>query len=334
MMTYVYIAALIISVFGVYLYKIYAIKKTIFADINFRTLHEYPTPKGGGIVFSIIYIFIVFFNFLMDQLSYEFFMILCLGGAVVTTFGFIDDVKNINARKKLMVQILLSCWIIYWIGDIDLLFLYKIPYIVELGLLFFFLIWFMNAYNFIDGIDGMAASSAVFTSSTLALVLMLTNPENDIIFLFIYLAVVVGGFLFFNWPKASIFMGDAGSVFLGYTFGSLLLISMIRDELSVWTWLVVFGYYFADTTFTQIARVILVKKWYLSHRSHAYQNLARITGSHLKVTVGVVLYNVVWILPLTLWSAMKPETALIAVVLAITPGLVVAFKFGPLLSSS
>ena len=79
---------------------------------------------------------------------------------------------------------------------------------------------------------------------------------------------------------------------------------------------------------------MLVKKWYRAHRSHAYQNLARITGSHLKVTGGVVLYNVVWILPLTLWSAIKPETALFAVVLAITPGAVFAFKYGPVLSTS
>ena len=108
----------------------------------------------------------------------------------------------------------------------------------------------------------------------------------------------------------------------------------MSGEISIWTWLVVFGYYFADTTVTQIMRLILVKKWYRAHRSHAYQNLARITGSHLKVSGGVVLYNVVWILPLTLWSAMKPETALLAVVLSITPGLIFSFKYGPMLSSS
>jgi Fuc2NAc and GlcNAc transferase len=129
-------------------------------------------------------------------------------------------------------------------------------------------------------------------------------------------------------------MRDAGSVFLGYIFGSLILLTVMVGDVTVWTWLVGFGYFFADTTVTQIMRVILVKKWYLAHRSHAYQNLARITGSHLKVTGGVVLYNLIWILPLTFWSALSPEMVHYAVVLAVTPGMVVAYQYGPRLSSS
>jgi len=85
---------------------------------------------------------------------------------------------------------------------------------------------------------------------------------------------------------------------------------------------------------TQIMRVIFVKKWFLAHRSHAYQNLARISGSHLKVTGGVALYNLMWVLPLTLWSALSPEMALYAVVLAVSPGILVAYRYGPRLSSS
>jgi len=72
----------------------------------------------------------------------------------------------------------------------------------------------------------------------------------------------------------------------------------------------------------------------LPHRSHAYQNLARITGSHLKVTSGVTLYNIIWILPLTLLSALKPEMSVIISMLAICPALVIAYKYGPVLSSS
>jgi Fuc2NAc and GlcNAc transferase len=140
--------------------------------------------------------------------------------------------------------------------------------------------------------------------------------------------------MLFNWPPASIFMGDAGSVFLGYLFGSLILVTVMVGDVTIWTWLVVLGYFFADTSVTQIMRVILVKKWYLAHRSHAYQNLARITGSHLKVTSGVVLYNLIWILPLTFWSALSPETSLYAVVLAVFPGILVAYRYGPRLSSS
>jgi Fuc2NAc and GlcNAc transferase len=129
-------------------------------------------------------------------------------------------------------------------------------------------------------------------------------------------------------------MGDAGSIFLGYIFGSLLLFTVFNNDISVWSWLTVFGYFFADTTVTQIMRVILVKKWYLPHRSHAYQNLARIKNSHLKVTGGVTVYNLVWVFPLTLWSSLQPEMGFTAATLSIAPALVVAYKYGPVLSSS
>ena len=129
-------------------------------------------------------------------------------------------------------------------------------------------------------------------------------------------------------------MGDAGSVFLGYIFGSLLLVTVLNGDLSIWSWLTVFGYFFADTTVTQIARVVLVKQWYLAHRSHAYQNLARVTNSHLKITGGVTLYNLVWVLPLVLWSALQPEMGMITAILSIAPAMAIAYKYGPLFSSS
>ena len=78
----------------------------------------------------------------------------------------------------------------------------------------------------------------------------------------------------------------------------------------------------------------MVKKWYLAHQSHAYQNIARITGSHLKVTRTVTLYNILWILPIAIWSALQPEMEILAVILAITPAMIVAYKYGPALSSS
>ena len=138
----------------------------------------------------------------------------------------------------------------------------------------------------------------------------------------------------FNWPPARIFMGDSGSIFLGYIIGTLILLTIERSEVSIWTWFVMFGYFFADTTITQMMRLILVKKWYQAHRSHAYQNLARITESHLKVTFGIVLYHLVWLLPLTIWSLKQPNLSIFAAVLAVFPAMLFAIKYGPLESSS
>lgn len=324
----------VVSYFGIILYRRVAISRDIVANPNFRNLHTSPLPVGGGIVFSFVFVFSLFFIWWLNQISDDLFWVLAIGGGSTALFGFLDDLKDIRASSKLVAQFFLSGWLLFWLGGGPLLSIDWIPVLVAIPVTALFLVWMVNAYNFMDGIDGMAVSSAVFVSGVITLVLLLTNGDSEFFSVFVLFLASISTFLFFNWPPASIFMGDSGSAFLGYIFGALILFTVKSGDISIWTWLIVFGYFFADTTVTQLMRIILVKKWYLPHRSHAYQNLARITGSHLKVTAGVVLYNVVWILPLTIWSVMKPEMALFAVVLAIAPSLVFAFKYGPLLSSS
>ena len=331
---YLIIPIIACSWIGVFLYKKYAIYTGIISNPNYRTLHELPIPRGGGIVFSILFILAIFLIWRYLQLSDNLFLMLGVGGGMAALFGFIDDIKNIRARIKLIIQLLLSSWVLYCLYSDNLLLLNWRPIFLTIPAYLFFMVWIINAYNFMDGVDGMAASGAVFASLALALVLFLTDNSVELIPIFILIAAMVGGFIIFNWPPASIFMGDAGSVFLGYIFGSLLLFTTLNGFLSIWIWLTVFGYFFADTTVTQIVRVISIKKWYLPHRSHAYQNLARRTGSHLKITSGIALYNIIWILPLTILSALKPEMGVILTMLAICPALVVAYKYGPLLSSS
>jgi len=325
---------LFLCIVCLFIYKKIAVYYNILADPDYRTLHESPTPRGGGLIFSLVFVFSILIFWGVYELSNQIFYLFGVGGFIATLFGFIDDIKNMRVKTKLSIQLFLGAWTIYWLDLGELFLLSLTPIFMIIPVLLFFMVWIMNAYNFMDGIDGMAASGAIFISLTLAIVLFLTNSSVEVINIFILLAIVVSGFIFFNWPPATVFMGDAGSVFLGYIFGSLLLLTILNNDISVWTWLTVFGFFFADTTVTQIMRVILVKKWYLPHRSHAYQNLARITNSHLKVTTGVTLYNLVWIFPLTLWSALQPGMGFIAAILAIAPALVVAYKYGPVLSSS
>ena len=323
-----------ISFLGTYLYRKIAISRNILANLNFRTLHINPVPVGGGIIFSMVFVVGLFYHWWLNQSSNNLFLVLAVGGGAAALFGFLDDLKDIRAMKKFAVQFLLSVWTLFWIDGGPLLFIDWIPSLVSIPVTILFLVWMMNGYNFMDGIDGMAISGAVFVSGTMIWVLLWTHPESEFIIVMALLLASSSAFMLFNWPPASIFMGDAGSTFLGYLFGPLILVTVMVGDVTIWTWLVVFGYFFADIIVTQIMRVILVKKWYLAHRSHAYQNLARITGSHLKVTGGVVLYNLVWVLPLTLWSALSPEIALYAVVLAVLPGIVFAYRYGPRLSSS
>ena len=331
---YLIIPIITCSWISVFLYKKYAIFTGIISNQNYRTLHELPIPRGGGIVFSLLSILAIFLIWWNWQLTEGLLLALVVGGFIATLFGFIDDIKNISARIKLIIQLLLACWAVYCLYFGELLSFGLMPLYMIIPILLFSMVWMMNAYNFMDGIDGMAASGAIFVSLTLALVLFLTEGPIEIIAIFILMASTVIGFILFNWPPATIFMGDAGSVFLGYIFGSLLLFTVLSNNISIWTWLTIFGYFFTDTAVTQIMRVFLVKKWYLAHRSHAYQNIARVTGSHLKVTVGVILYNLIWVLPLSVWSALQPEMGMVTAIFSISPALVVAYKYGPKFSSS
>jgi Fuc2NAc and GlcNAc transferase len=324
----------IVSFCGVYVYKNFAIKLSVVSKPNFRTLHEHPTPRGGGIVFSITFLVGMLLMWNEFKLSSNLFSILVVGGALAAIFGFIDDIKNIRARFKLIFQLFLAMWVVYWLYSEELKLLNLIPMFIAIPVCLFFMVWMLNAYNFMDGIDGMAASGAIFASLTLSLILFLTDSAINLFPIFVLLAVTVSGFFVFNWPPATIFMGDSGSVFLGYIFGSLLLYTTLNGLISFWSWVLVVGYFLSDTMVTQILRVVLVTKWYRAHRSHAYQNLARITKSHSKVTIGVAIYNVLWILPLAVWSVLKPEMGAALALISIIPAIFVSLKFGPLLSTS
>ena len=192
----------------------------------------------------------------------------------------------------------------------------------------------MNLYNFIDGVDGMASSGAIYICIVITFILYITDGPFFLIVVFSLLAACCLGFLFYNWPPASVFMGDSGSVFLGYCFGALIVYTTMSNDISFWTWLIVLGYFVSDTTTTTILRLLTVKRWYGEHRSHAYQNLARIWDSHLKVTGGILSYNLLWLSPLAVWSSLNAEQAPIAVLIAVIPSVLWTLRFGPLLSSS
>lgn len=325
---------LILNFFAFSIYVQYASKNRIVSSPNFRTLHEGDALTGGGIVFAIIFVIAVIYYWVNEALSDGIFFVFGLGACFATIFGFFDDIFNITAIKKLLVYILLSSWSVYWL-DVDLFSnIVWLPNFLSMPFALFFIIWSINAFNFIDGIDGLAISISIFVSIMLIILILLLKNSSEMINIYLPLLACTLGFLFFNWPPAKIFMGDSGSIFLGYAMGSIILVTIDRGELSIWTWLTILAYFISDTTVTQLARLIIVKKWYRAHRSHAYQNLARILNSHFKVTFGILIYHILWIFPLTIWTVLEPSKAIYAVILAVFPATLYAIRYGPLESSS
>jgi Fuc2NAc and GlcNAc transferase len=327
-----------VTVAGVAYYRNLAIRRGIVAKINFRTLHEKIVPRGGGIVFATVFSAAIIATWLAGQLSGRLMLAFGLGGGAAGVMGFIDDIHEIRPHHKLIAQFCLALWLFAIIYEPIYAPLLRgsvgITRAIVVLLLLFISLWLMNLYNFIDGIDGLAISGAVFICCAVMIVLAISHGDGHLLFIVVILAASSIGFLFFNLPPASIFMGDAGSIFLGYCFGATLLITVFSGQMSAWTWVTILGYFIADTSTTSLARIVLVRRhWYGVHRSHAYQNLARIYKSHAKVTYGVVAYNVLWVLPLAVWSVMLPEWAPAAAGLSLAPAVIWTLRFGPTLSS-
>lgn len=325
------------SFLGTFRYHQFAIQRRIIAHTSFRSLHDRVVPRGGGIVFASVFSLAIVVCGALGELTTGLVLIFGVGGGAAALVGFLDDVYDVRASHKLLTQVGLATWIfaVFYQSLYAPLFrdYAEVLAVVLAGVLLFVPVWLINLYNFIDGIDGLAVSGCVVISAAAMVVLAMTGGDGTLIFVFALLIAACLGFLIFNVPPASIFMGDSGSIFLGYCLSALAIKTVISGQISLWTWLAIMGYFIADTTTTTVTRMFLVKRWYGVHRSHAYQNLARIHVSHARVTYGIAAYNIGWALPLAVWSALRPEQAPAAALLSLAPAVLWTLRFGPLLSS-
>lgn len=308
----------------------YALKRSLLDVPNSRSSHSAPTPRGGGVAIVITFLAGSALLFFLGRIASEPFMALFCGGLLVAAVGFWDDHGHVSARWRILVHFAAAAWALYWLGGFP-----AVPIGDEhwdlgwfghmLGILL--VVWWLNLFNFMDGIDGIAGIEAIFVAGGAALILLLSGIEAPSFWLAL-LAVGCLGFLAWNWPPARIFMGDVGSGFLGFILGGFAVMTAATGALPVWTWLILFGVFLVDATVTLLRRVLRRDRWYEAHRSHAYQQLARSLRSHKKVTLGVLLIDVVWLLPLAWLAAWRPDLGWILTVCALTPLVIVVLKLG------
>ena len=159
-----------------------------------------------------------------------------------------------------------------------------------------YLVWILNLYNFMDGIDGIASIEALcVTVGGCVLYALAGQPLAGAPSAL--LAATVAGFLLWNFPLAKIFMGDGGSGFLGLTLGALSLLAGWHSPAMLWAWLVMLGVFIVDATVTLIRRLCRGEKVYEAHRTHAYQYASRKYSSHRRVTLTVLAINLLWLFP-------------------------------------
>lgn len=321
----------------IFVYKKGALKKEIFAHISARSLHANIVVRGGGIVFGSLFSLMMLFYQQKGNVQLWETISFGLCGLFATVIGFFDDIYDISAKKKFSMQVLLS---ISFTAS-NFYFNFSTTFFENNSIIMFIIIcswifvplWIINSFNFIDGINGLAIGTAIFSATALILSLYISKGSSNFITIYSILLIVCLGFLPFNFPAAKLFMGDAGSIFLGFIYGSTVLVILFNHYLSIWTVISVFSYMLADTLSTNIIRLLTIKKWYGVHRSHAYQNLARVLNNHTKVTGGIMIYNVFYILPLTLFTVWFSNFAIYFTIAAFLPAIIFSIKFGPLYSN-
>lgn len=305
----------------------YAIRNSIIDIPNERSSHTIPTPRGGGVAIVVTFLGALCVIYLFDIISQSTLIGILGGSALVAAIGFIDDHKHIPAGWRLLGHTISSIWLLFWIGGLPTIILFGQH--VDLGwignvLAAIYLIWALNLYNFMDGIDGLASIEAVTTCLSCSILYFLSGQDDYV--MLVYLAASVIGFLIWNFPPAKIFMGDAGSGFLGITLGALSIHSAWIDPKFLWVWMILLAVFITDASITLCRRLLRGKKIYAAHRCHAYQHAAK-RYSHKSVSLSIGLINIVWLLPLAFLVAVVNIDGMLVVLIAYLPLIYCAIKY-------
>ncbi|RON53518.1 MraY family glycosyltransferase [Pseudomonas frederiksbergensis] len=307
----------------------YALSRSLMDIPNARSSHSVPTPRGGGVAIVLAFTLALWLLLFAGLIASSVFCAIAGAGALIAVIGFMDDHGHIAARWRLLGHFVASAWLLVWLGGLPSVQFGDV--VVDLGwlghvLAAFYLVWLLNLYNFMDGIDGIASVEAMCVCLG-ACVLYWCGGTPQLIWAPLLLAVAVAGFLFWNFPPARIFMGDAGSGFLGIVLGGLSLQAASVSANLLWGWLILLGVFIVDATFTLFRRLFRGDKIYEAHRSHAYQFASRRFGSHLAVTLAVGAINLLWLLPIAVGVTRFGLDGSLGLILAYAPLLVLAIKF-------
>jgi Fuc2NAc and GlcNAc transferase len=269
------------------------IKKSLVASVNERSSHTTPTPHGGGIALCLTWFIGLVYLYFIGEIEPSLFYAL-LFGAIISIVSFFDDIYELSPKLRLIIQATVAIGGLYFLGGFETftfgIFDISNPILTNV-FAFFMIIWFINLYNFLDGINGYAGSEAVF----LALAGFVLFGGNH----FLVLAVAVLGFLYWNWNKAKIFMGDVGSTLLGYNIAIFTIYYANQEATNFWVWIILFALFWFDATLTLIRRKLNKEKLSQAHKKHAYQRLTQAGWSHFKVTnysigINLILFGIVY----------------------------------------
>lgn len=297
---------------------------------NERSSHVIPTPRGGGLIIAIVTLVVYFVGSFVGlyQLSWGF----VTGALLILIVSWLDDVYSVPFIWRLLVHSVAAMMLICSNGYVSAISLPDGVQTVNIGwfgavLTFLWIIWLVNAYNFMDGIDGIAGLQAL--TAGLGWLVLGSNWNLPV-------GTMLGGtvmfvsfaFLFHNWPPARIFMGDAGSAFLGFVFAGLPLLERPESKVNagflpiagvLFVWLFVF-----DSVFTFLRRAGRFEKVWQAHREHLYQRLVLSTFSHRSTTLIYGLISITISVATIVWlSNPSARSSYLIALIVVTQSLII-----------
>lgn len=253
-----------------------------------RGLHDRPMPRGGGVAIVIVTTIAAAILLALNGWLDRRWMIVFAAALAVAVVSWIDDLRSLPNTLRFGVHLAAAVAAITAFGCIDpIAFAHDV--LVPTGVLGCLLavLWIAgltNAYNFMDGSDGIAGQQAIVAGCGIAIV-SIGIGANAVAIVALLLAAASAGFLIHNWSPARIFMGDVGSAFLGYLLAVLVLASSRQDPKALLAGVLILWPFIFDTTLTFLRRLHKGENVFAAHRTHLYQRLVQCGYSHAKVAL-------------------------------------------------
>lgn len=308
-----------------------ALSRNVLDVPNVRSSHTSPTPRGGGLAIVVTLLAAIGIMYATGIAPASLSVALLLGGPAIALIGLVDDVRSVSPVVRLSVHATACAWSAWFLGALPTIDFGFGPW--NLGIVgdicgVVFLVWLLNLYNFMDGIDGIAGIEAISVVSIAAVLIERQDGDPLTLSVLLVVAASVAGFLIWNWAPARIFMGDAGSGFLGFALGIIAWATVVAGRLTVWVWFILLGAFIVDATITLLRRWHQGARLAQAHRSHAYQRLSRLYGSHSRVSLGVLCINIFWLGPCAAIAETRPAFGALLTVIAWAPLAVLAWRSG------
>lgn len=254
---------------------------------NERSLHTLPTPRTGGVaIFTGIVTALTIWVLSGGELQP--LHGLGVSALLLVVLSFVEDYRGLPVRLRLLGHLVVAGLPVLtglYLTTVTLPgFVWNWPMWLGMLVSLLFIIWMINLYNFMDGMDGFASGMAVIGFGTFALLGSLSH-HWDFLAINLVIALAAAGFLIFNFPPASIFMGDTGSSLLGLLAGGVSIWGARDGVFPFWIALLVFSPFIIDATVTLLRRLVRGERVWQAHRTHYYQRLVQLGWGHRKTVL-------------------------------------------------